>query len=163
MKSSPPKGVKMLLRFDEKQKNILSGPCKVLFSWFFWLDWNTESQIDLQKYNILKTYSFCNWARRSSENMMPVSLRSCLKLVCSSILKNRTKNFVLHFCEILISLVMLSTKTPLVGKRWDYQSQTACSQLQSLQDRRKSHRLSLLMRVLSDDTKHQALASAYEE
>ena len=36
-------------------------------------------------------------------------------------------------------------------------------QLQSLQDRRKSHRLSLLMRVLSDDTKHQALASAYEE
>ena len=31
-------------------------------------------------------------------------------------------------------------------------------QLQSLQDRRKSHRLSLLMTVLSDDTKHQALA-----
>ena len=39
----------------------------------------------------------------------------------------------------------------------------ARSQLQSLQDRRKSHRLSLLMRVLSDDTKHQALASSYEE
>ena len=39
----------------------------------------------------------------------------------------------------------------------------ARSQLQSLQDRRKSHRLSLLMRVLSDDTKHQAFASAYEE
>ena len=35
--------------------------------------------------------------------------------------------------------------------------------LQSLQDRRASHRLSLLMRVLSDDTKHQALASAYDE
>ena len=39
----------------------------------------------------------------------------------------------------------------------------ARSKLQSLQDHRKSHRLSPLMRVLSDDTKHQALASAYEE
>ena len=40
----------------------------------------------------------------------------------------------------------------------------ARSQLQPLQDHRKQpHRLSLLMRVLSDDTKHQALASAYEE
>ena len=36
-------------------------------------------------------------------------------------------------------------------------------QLQSLQDRRKSHRLSLLMKVFSDDTKHQTLASTYEE
>ena len=39
----------------------------------------------------------------------------------------------------------------------------AHNQLQSPQDRRKSHKLSLLMRVLSDDTKHQTLASAYEE
>ena len=37
------------------------------------------------------------------------------------------------------------------------------SQRQSLQDHRKRHRLSLLMRVVSDNTKHQALASAYDE
>ena len=36
-------------------------------------------------------------------------------------------------------------------------------QLQSLQNRRISHRLSLLMGVLSGDTKHQARASPYEE
>ena len=36
-------------------------------------------------------------------------------------------------------------------------------ELKSLKDRRKSHRLSLLMRILSDNTKHQALASEYEE
>jgi hypothetical protein len=36
-------------------------------------------------------------------------------------------------------------------------------ELRSLKDRRKTHRLSLLMRILSDNTKHQTLASAYEE
>ena len=36
-------------------------------------------------------------------------------------------------------------------------------QLQSLQDHRRSHRLPLLMKVLSDDTKHQTLASTYEK
>ena len=35
--------------------------------------------------------------------------------------------------------------------------------LKLLKDRRKSHRLSLLMRILSGDTRHQTLASAYDE
>jgi hypothetical protein len=36
-------------------------------------------------------------------------------------------------------------------------------ELKPLKDRRKSHRLSLLMRILSDETRHQTLASAYDE
>ena len=36
-------------------------------------------------------------------------------------------------------------------------------QLQPLKDRRKNHRLSLLMRILSDEDKHEALSSAYDE
>jgi hypothetical protein len=36
-------------------------------------------------------------------------------------------------------------------------------QLKLLRDRRQSHRLSLLLRILSDETRHQTLASAYEE
>jgi len=36
-------------------------------------------------------------------------------------------------------------------------------ELQLLKDRRKTHRLSLLMRILSDESKHQTLASAYDE
>lgn len=35
--------------------------------------------------------------------------------------------------------------------------------LPSLQDRRKTHRLSLLMRILSDEERHDVLASAYDE
>ena len=36
-------------------------------------------------------------------------------------------------------------------------------QLLPLTDRRKNHRISLLMRILSDEGRHSALASAYEE
>ena len=36
-------------------------------------------------------------------------------------------------------------------------------ELKPLKDRRKSHRLSLLIRLLSDETRHQTLTSAYDE
>lgn len=36
-------------------------------------------------------------------------------------------------------------------------------QLNTLKDRRKPHRNSLLMRILSDENKHQALPSAYDK
>ena len=36
-------------------------------------------------------------------------------------------------------------------------------ELNILEDRRKSHRLSLMMRLLSDECKHQTFASAYNE
>ena len=41
----------------------------------------------------------------------------------------------------------------------------ACSDLalQPLQDRRKNHRLALLLRILSAEDRHEALASAYDE
>ena len=35
--------------------------------------------------------------------------------------------------------------------------------LQTLKDRRKNHRVSLLMRILSDEDRHEALSSAYDE
>jgi len=36
-------------------------------------------------------------------------------------------------------------------------------QLQTLKERRKAHRISLLMRILSDENKHSTLSSAYDE